>query len=141
MAGIVIVPLIAIGTFCTAFFGPYVPAASLFTMPAILTFSGFINANIDWFNTYFMFLGLKSLQWWNILLSVLSFLGILPSFILVPIGFVGIILTFLLTPVWIGLEILAVLSFIIYFYIDPTAKLYNSIMTPIMCFFKLTTSC
>ena len=111
MAGIFLAPFAA-GTFiASCIIVPYVPALSLFTMPAILTVAAIFNLNIDLFNYLFKSLGFKSLQWWNILLAVLFIIGLLPSFIFVIPGFNGIVLTFLLTPVWIVLEILFTIVF------------------------------
>ena len=120
MAGIIYAPIAAVIFGAGYILSPYIPSVTSFGMPVILTSLAAFNLNINWLNYWYSSAKLTSLPWTNILYAVLSIIGILPSFILVPFGFVGIFLTFLLTPIWGVLEVLGIVACIIYWYFDPS---------------------
>ena len=141
MAGIIYAPIAASLFIGFGILSPYIPALSLFTMPAILTFFAIFNLNIDWLNYWYSSAKLTSLQWWNILYAILCIIGVLPSFILVLPGFFGIILTFLLTPVWAALEILGVIGCIIFWYFDPSFTIFSAVLKWLFCITGYSTNC
>ena len=135
MAGLIYAP-IAFGTFIGGLIiSPFIPSASLFGMPALLTLSTIFNFNIDWLNYWYSSAKLTALPWWNILYAVLSMIGILPSFILIPLGFIGIILTIFLAPVLYFLEILSFVAFAIYWYFDPSLLVLSPVLKLVYCLF------
>ena len=115
-------------------------SSNLFCMPLYLTLFAAWNLIIDFQNVW-AYQKRTTLEWWNILFGILSILGIIPSFILVLPGFIGMIVTLLLTPIWLGLEVLSVVAFIIYIFIDPSMMILAPIIRWVYCIFGLTSYC
>ena len=138
MAGIIFGPIL-IGIFVgTCILSPYIPGLSLFGAPVWLGYFG-IYGNLSTDYQKYWNSSFSQLEWWNYLYAVLSVIGILPSFILVPPGALGIIIAFISTPIWGTIEILIAIAFLIYFWIDPSLTLYSYALKAFVCFFKLST--
>ena len=108
MAGIVLVPLTAAAFVSGLIIAPLIPGLTLIGMPVILVLSAVFNLNISNLNWWYTSTTLIELPWWNILYAVLSVVGILPSFVLLPPGLLVLIIGFLIFPIWSATWILIV---------------------------------
>ena len=89
-------------------------------MPAILTFLAVFNFNVSMLNYWYTKAPLTAVPSWNTVYGYLSIIGILPSFILVPLGLISMILPVLLTPVLLSLDTLGVVFGFVYLLHDPS---------------------
>ena len=90
-------------------------------MPAILTFLAVFNFNVSMLNYWYTKAALTAVPSWNTVYGYLSIIGILPSFILVPLGIISMILPALLTPVWLSLDILIAFIYVAFRVIFPSS--------------------